>query len=101
MEQEPSETEEEYDPYRADWTAPNSHYGSRYSLNRADNPTLRSNKSGKSHSMSGYDNDHYTPDHFGRPQSRYSTHSMKSQKSPKTIEIDYTNENVPYQYSRH
>lgn len=34
MEKEPEDFED-YDPYRADWTAPNSLHGSRYSLGQA------------------------------------------------------------------
>ncbi len=73
--------------------------------------TLKSHKS----NHSGYDNDHYMPEHpthystlqHSRPQSRYSTHSLKSQKSqksqkpPKTIEIDYSNHYNQYNPSRH
>ncbi|CAG2176789.1 unnamed protein product [Oppiella nova] len=120
VEQEPDETIEEYDPYRADWTAPNSRYGSQKSLNKPYDSTLKSNKSHKSYlSGDGYDNEEYVPDRQfstlqtsgrrspGPPLSTYSTtRSLKSNKSGKqkpikTIEIDYSMDNKnPYNFSR-
>ncbi|CAG2112704.1 unnamed protein product, partial [Medioppia subpectinata] len=63
VEQEPDETVDDYDPYRADWTAPNSRYGSRNSLNKGyPEGTLKSNKSQPKSYHLGYDNDDNAPD---------------------------------------
>lgn len=66
MEKEPEDLED-YDPYRADWTAPNSLHGSRYSLGHArrnpgytsddDSTTVRSGTTNPD-----YDNDSYVPE---------------------------------------
>ncbi|CAG2109006.1 unnamed protein product [Medioppia subpectinata] len=124
VEQEPDETVDDYDPYRADWTAPNSRYGSRNSLNKGyPEGTLKSNKSQPKSYHLGYDNDDYVPDQHNRsystlqtrsprprspgpPLSTYSTHSLKSNKKLKpikTIEIDYSidnNNKNPYNMAR-
>lgn len=66
-EKEPNPDFEDYDPYRADWTAPNSLHGSRYSLdhNRQGTGYSTDNRS----EASGYDNQNYEPD-----RTRYNRH---------------------------
>lgn len=65
-EKEPTSDIEDFDPYRADWTAPNSLHGSRYSLENArqnhaagyhTDETFRSDTPGPE-----YDNENYIPD---------------------------------------
>ncbi|CAG2121190.1 unnamed protein product, partial [Medioppia subpectinata] len=74
VEQEPDKTVDDYDPYRADWTAPNSRYGSCNSLNKGyPEGTLKSNKSQPKSYHLGYDNDDYAPDQHNRSYSTLQT----------------------------
>lgn len=75
-EREPTDDFGEYDPYRADWTAPNSLHGSRYSLENArqranahhsgytsTDETIHSDTtSGRGGGRNDYDNDSFVPD---------------------------------------
>src|SRR5699024_10983573 len=77
-EKEPGSDFGDYDPYRADWTAPNSLHGSRYSLENArrggahhsgytstDETVQSESTTGRGrhdHHGPDYDNDSYVPD---------------------------------------
>ena len=74
---------EEYDPYKIDWI-PNSHYGSRTSLNKNGYTSGGGSDINSHRSYSGNESDPYAPVSHSRPNSRYSNKPSQMTNSSQT-----------------